>query len=251
MKTKTLQDILEQPLRHKMDLQFFAEIDEDELPEGGKTTVEEPENNPKEPSEKLLTQEEFEKALKARLERERKKYANYDELKAKLAELERAEEERRKAEMTESERLKAEKEEAEKKAQEAAEQAKKAQESAQQRIINTEIRSVARVLNANDPNDVLALIDKSGIEVDDDGNVKGVDEAVKALKAAKPWMFKQAIGVDAVGGGNPPKNPSVDELSAKEKELEEVKKQAARNPRLLGKVTQLYNEIIALKQRKN
>ena len=180
MKTKTLQDILEQPLRHKMDLQFFAEIDEDELPEGGKTTVEEPENNPKEPSEKLLTQEEFEKALKARLERERKKYANYDELKAKLAELEKAEEERRKAEMTEAERLKAEKEEAEKKAQEAAEQAKKAQESAQQRVINTEIRSVARVLNANDPNDVLALIDKSGIAIDDDGNIKGVDEAVRA-----------------------------------------------------------------------
>jgi hypothetical protein len=251
MGAKTLQDILKQPLRHKMNLQFFAENDEVEVKENKETTVEEPENKPKEVSEKTFTQAELDEIIAKRLERERKKQAELDEKLKRLEALEKAEEERRKAEMTEAERLKAEKEEAEKKAQEAAEQVKKAQESAQQRIINTEIRSVARVLNANDPNDVLALIDKSGIEIDDDGNVKGVDEAVKALKEAKPWMFKQVIGVDAVGGGNPPKNPSVSELSAKEKELEEIKQQAARNPRLLGKVTQLYNEILALKQRKN
>ena len=62
-------------------------------------------------------------------------------------------------------------------------------------------------------------------------------------------MVKQAIGVDAVGGGNPPKNPSVDELSAKEKELAELKAKAVGDKRLLGKVTRLANEILKLKSK--
>lgn len=219
----------------------------DEVIDTENTTVEKPETK----SEKTFTQEELNEIIAKRVERERKKQAELDEKLKRLEALERADEERRKAEMTEAERLKAEKEEAAKKAEEAAEQAKKAQETANQRIVNTEIRSVARALNANDPNDVLALLDKSVVEIDDDGNVKGVEEAVKALKEAKPWMFKQPIGVDAVGGGNPSKNTSISELATKEKELEEMKKQAARNPRLMGKVTQLYNEILAIKSKKN
>lgn len=209
------------------------------------TTVEKPENKP----EKTFTQDELNEIIAKRVERERKKQAELDEKLKRLEEFEKAEEERKKAAMTEAERLKAEKEEAAKKAEEAAEQAKKAQETANKRILNTEIRSVARSLNANDPNDVLALLDTSNIEIDENGDVKGVEDAVKALKEAKPWMFKQPIGADAVGGGNPNKNPGVSELSAKEKELAELKSKALKDSRLLGKVTQLYNEILTLKSK--
>lgn len=169
----------------------------------------------------------------------------------RLKELEEAEEERKKAAMSEQERLLAEKEEAEKKAAELAEKAEQAQESANKRIIDTEIRAVARSLNANDINDVLTLLDKEGVGIDGEGNVKGVEEAVTALKESKPWMFKKPIGADAVGGSNPTKNPSLDEISTKEKELVELKQKATKDKRLLGKVTQLANEILKLKSKNN
>jgi hypothetical protein len=228
----------------KFDLQFFA----GDLPPADPPPGDPPPTDP--PGGKTFTQAELDEILAKRLKREKEKQAETDAKLKRLEEFEKAEEERKKAAMTEAEKLKAEKEEADKKAQEAADQAKKAQETANQRIINTEIRSIARSMNANDPNDVLALLDKSGIEMDDEGNVKGVEDVVKALKEAKPWMFKVAIGADASGGGNPPSHPNVNELSAKEKELADLKTQATKNPRLMGKVTALYNEIIALKNKK-
>jgi hypothetical protein len=200
--------------------------------------------------EKTFTQAELDEILAKRLKRDKEKQAETDEKLKRLEEFEKAEEERKKAAMSEAEKLKAEKEEADKKAQEAADQAKKAQETANQRIINTEIRSIARSLNANDPNDVLALLDKTGIEMDDEGNVKGVEDALKALKESKPWMFKQVVGADASGGSKPLSHPNVNELAAKEKELADLKTQAMKNPRLLGKVTKLYNEILELRKKK-
>lgn len=239
----------------KLNLQFFAEEnvddnnDKNESVDDKKLTTEESEKTP-EKKEKTFTQAELDEILAKRLKREKEKQAETDARLKRLEELEKAEDERKKAAMSEAERLKAEKEEAEKKALEKEEAAKKAQESANQRIINTEIKSIARSLNANDSSDVLALLDKTGVEIDDNGDVKGVEEAVKALKEAKPWMFKQLIGADAAGGSNPSKNPSANELTAKEKELEELKSQAVRNPRLLGKVTKVYNEILALRNKK-
>jgi hypothetical protein len=210
-------------------------------------TAEEPE---KTPDEKKFTQAEIDKILAKRLKREKENQSEIVEKLKRLEEFEKAEEEREKAALSETERLLAEKEEAQQLAAEREEAANKAFEAANQRILNTEIRAVARSLDANDLNDVLTLLDKSAIEVDDNGEVKGVEEAVKALKESKPWMFKKAIGADAIGGGNPNKNPSVSELDAKEKELADLKEQAAKNPRLIGKVTKLYNEILSLKSKK-
>lgn len=199
---------------------------------------------------KTLTQEQADDVVAKRLERERKKYEDYEDIKAKLITFEQAEDERKKQEMTEVERLQAEKDDAAKKAIEASELAQKAQEEANTRILNTEIKSVARSLNANDPNDVLALLDKTEIKIDEEGNVQGVETAVEALKASKPWMFKQVIGVDASSGSNPATNPRANELTALEKELTETKAEALKNPKLAGKVTQLYNKILDLKSKK-
>ncbi|MEK4910568.1 phage scaffolding protein [Niallia sp. FSL M8-0099] len=231
----------------RLNLQTFAEENG-----GEQTTPAEAENNPElteKPAGKTFTQEEMNEILAKRLKREKEKQAELDEKLKKLEAYEQAEEERKKAEMSEIERLAAEREEAAKKAEEAEEQAKKAQEAANKRIVDTEIKSIARALNANDLNDVLALLDKSVIEVDEDGNVKGAEEAVKALKEAKPWMFKPAIGADASGGSNPQKNPSINEISAKEKELAEAKEKALKDSRFMGAVTRIYNELVALKQK--
>ena len=43
--------------------------------------------------------------------------------------------------------------------------------------------------DANDPNDILAFINKDGLELADDGNVKGLDKALESLKESKPYLF--------------------------------------------------------------
>src|SRR5699024_2873497 len=192
---------------------------------------------------------ELDDIIAKRLAREKDKQSETEAKLKRLKELEEAEEERKKAAMSEQERLQAEKEEAEKAAQEAAEKAEKALEQANERIINTEIRAIARELNANDVDVVLQLLDKSDIEISDDGDIKGVKEAVEGLKESKAFLFKQAIGADASAGSNPAKNPSLDEITAKEKELEEIKAKAVNDRSLWGKVTRLSNELVGLKNK--
>ncbi|WHX85787.1 scaffolding protein [Bacillus paralicheniformis] len=235
-----------------LNLQFFAEQTEPEDP-NAQPTAGEPEPTPTEQSqgtEKTFTQAELDEILNKRLDREKKKQAELEEKAKRLEELEKAEEERKKAEMSEAERLRAEKEEAAKKAEEASEKAKKAEESANQRIINTELRAIARSLNANDPNQVLALLDKSAVQIDEDGNVIGAEEAVAAFKESSPWMFKQPIGADASGGSNPAKNNIQTEIVAKEKELEEAKQKALKDNRYSGAVTRIFNELLSLKNKR-
>ena len=231
------------PLR--LDIQFFADGGNPEDNLGDKGNQDPP---------KTFTQEQLDEIVTKRLERERKKseekYGDYDDVKTKLAEFEKAEEERKKQEMTEIERLQAEKEEADKKALEASEAAQKAQEKANARILNTEIKSVARALDANDPGDVLALLDKSSIQLGEDGNYQGVEEAVKALKESKPWMFKKVVGADAAGGANPGTNPRANEILALEKELEEAKEKALKDTKFMGEVTKIYNKLLEAKSKK-
>lgn len=54
--------------------------------------------------------------------------------------------------------------------------------------------------NAVDPDAVFALLDKSKVQVKDDGTVDGVKEAVGDLLKAKPYLIKQA---GTPGGYNP------------------------------------------------
>ncbi|MBY7665071.1 phage scaffolding protein [Staphylococcus agnetis] len=43
--------------------------------------------------------------------------------------------------------------------------------------------------DANDANDVLLMLDKSNLELQEDGTVKGLEDAVKALQESKPYLF--------------------------------------------------------------
>ena len=49
--------------------------------------------------------------------------------------------------------------------------------------------SVAK--DANDADDILAFIKKDELELQEDGKVKGLDEAVKSLKESKPYLFAE------------------------------------------------------------
>lgn len=86
---------------------------------------------------------------------------------------------------------------------EANRKAQEAEQKAKARLIAAEVKLIAAEMGLIDADAALALMDKSSVEVDDAGNVKGVKEALEALAKAKPWLKKQASG--PVGSGtNPP-----------------------------------------------
>ena len=85
------------------------------------------------------------------------------------------------AKLSETDKLKLEKEQAEKKATEAI-------AKANERLIKAAV--MAGASNFIDADAAYALVDKSKIEVDDEGEVKGVTEALAELATAKPGLLK-------------------------------------------------------------
>lgn len=58
----------------------------------------------------------------------------------------------------------------------------------QESQLNNAIK-LAVAKDANDANDVLLMLDKSNLELQEDGKVKGLEDAVKALQESKPYLF--------------------------------------------------------------
>jgi myosin heavy subunit len=79
-------------------------------------------------------------------------------------------------------------------------------DQALQRAQETMIRSAfdreATKLGFAHPEDVYALADKSQVEISDEGQVKGVEKAVKALEGRLPMSKPKAPSVDGGAGGN-------------------------------------------------
>lgn len=224
-----------------LNLQYFAEGGETETPEtnlGGQTPTEtqvESSVSADKPQEKMLTQAEFEEALKKRLERERKKFADYDELKAKADEYAAELEAKRQAELSETERAQeiAKQFEEEKNALTAQLEALRKQ-SEQERIRN-EFTRVASSANIEYIDDAIALADLSAVSIDEDGKVVGMDDVVKALVENKPFLVakkqKQPIGTATNGGGS-------EQIRTLEAQLADAKK-----AKDFAKVIELSNKI--------
>lgn len=153
-------------------------------------TVEEPENKP-EVKTVTMTQDELNALIGREKGRVKDKFADYNDLKAKLSEFEKAEQERKESEMSEVEKLQARLEELQAKATEAEETKAKTLESANKRLIKSEFRLVAKELGVRKDalDDAFVLSDLTGVEVDEEGNVVGVKEALESLKKAKAYLF--------------------------------------------------------------
>jgi hypothetical protein len=204
--------------RYPLDLQLFAE---DLTPEP------DPEPTPT-PEPKLVPQDEVDRIVAERLARERKKFGDYDDIKAKLTALEEAETEREKAKLSETERLEAEKAAAIQAAEDAKAERDKALTAANQRLINAEFKTLARENNvpADRLSAALKLADLDSVTVDEDGNAQGVEDAVKALIEAHPYLAEktQPKQIGGASGGS--------DLTDKTKEqlLAEAKLKAEKNP---------------------
>jgi hypothetical protein len=141
---------------------------------------------------KTFTQEDIDKVVAERLTRERKKYTDYDELKTKVSEYEKKSEERRVADLSEKEKA----EELTKKAQEERDALTKELEQAKSAVKSEKIRTAfitsAQKNGVEYLDDAYKLADLSSIEVTEDGSVAGIDDVVKALVEAKPFLAAKA-----------------------------------------------------------
>jgi hypothetical protein len=200
------------------------------------TTVEEPENKPE---TKTFTQEEIDRIVADRVARANKKlekFADYDELKTKLSEYTKAEEERKKAEMTETERMQAELDELKRIAQEAEETKSKTLESANKRLIKSEFKVLAKDLGVRKDalDDAFVLADMSGVEIDEEGNVTGVKEALESLKKAKAFLFGVTEYADPSPGQHETKRDAPQEQARRK--LEELADKAKKSGRIEDKI---------------
>jgi hypothetical protein len=198
-------------------------------------TVEEPANKP-EAKTVTMTQEELDALIGREKGRVKSKYADYSDIKAKLSEFEKFEEERKKAEMTVQERLEAEKAEAEKRAQESEERANKALEAANKRLLKSEFRLLAKELGVRKDalDDAFVLADLSTVEVDEEGNVQGVQEALESLKKAKAYLFGGTDFADPSPGQHEPKREATQDQA--KRKLEELAQKAKKTGRIEDKI---------------
>lgn len=72
------------------------------------------------------------------------------------------------------------------------EQYKKDNADYEQKLKEVQLNNAIKVhfaKKANDPNDVLAFIDKGKLELQEDGSVKGLEDADNQLQETKPYLF--------------------------------------------------------------
>lgn len=141
---------------------------------------------------RTFSQSELDAIINDRLERERKKFSDYDTIKSELDKLKADADKKRKAEMSEIEKLQTELEEAQTERQNAVARVMEI-------TTRTAIEREAAKAGFHDPSDAYALLDWDEFEVQDDGTVKGVEDAVEELAKAKPHLVKNASLPDIDG----------------------------------------------------
>ena len=164
---------------------------------------------PGEPTPTTFTQDQLDAILKERLARAMSTFtskAKADVLaelgiedvataKKTLAEAETA----KKAQMTELEKAQSEIAEAQAKAAQATTEAEAIKVKAAEALLQAAV--ISKAGSFQDPMDAWSFIDRAKIEVQDDGTYKGIDEALKTLIEAKPYLVK--TDSNTTGPGTP------------------------------------------------
>lgn len=197
--------------------------------------------------DKTFTQAELDEILAKRLERERKKYADYDDLKSKVDEFSKAEDERKKAEMSEIERIQLEKEEAEKRVKEFEEKANQSLSEANKRLMKAEFKLIAKEIGVRQDalEDAFVLTDLDGVEINEDGEVTGVKEALETLKEKKSYLFETKKEYADPSTGN--RQPNRDSKESQQKKLGELQERARKTGRMEDKIAYVrYKKEIGL-----
>ena len=190
------------------NLQLFAEGDEgngDPNAGGGGGNA----------GDKTFSQADLDRVVAERLAREKAKFGDYEDLKRKAAEFDKGQQ----AQLSEQEKLKAELE---------AEKAKgsKATEAANQRMMKAELKlqAAAQGVPADRIAAVMKRADTAALNVGDDGEVAGAEEAIKACLKANPFLLAGVQGGPNLGGN--PNGGKPGEANPWKKETFNLTKQA-------------------------
>ncbi|MGM0846898.1 MAG: hypothetical protein ACQEUT_18220 [Bacillota bacterium] len=216
------------PLR--LDIQFFADGDGDDpakkIDEPGT-----PDDGGKKDEPKTFTQEELDEIVKQRVSREQKKlekFADYDTIKSELdtfrsekekKELDELGEVEKAHKLTEAEKLRADKLESDYTA---------LSEKIKNQAVKIAFNEEARKLNIEYIDDAMKLADLNSIVVDEEYNVSGMADVVKALVESKPFLAKSVKQDKDLGG---PSNPKKETDKTKDQLLEEARQKAIRTGR--------------------
>src|SRR5690606_1914614 len=73
----------------------------------------------------------------------------------------------------------------------------------QDKELDFQITEKARSLGAVDPSVVLKLVERGNIQIDEQGQVTGVEQAVKGLLEQKPYLVGKPVTPDIGSGTNP------------------------------------------------
>lgn len=151
-------------------------------------------------SETRFTQADLNKAVQERLERERRKFADYDELKAKATKWQEIEDANKSEQDKLADKLKAFEQQL---ADAQSQNARLAEEKAQT-LLRAEIVAKAAKAGFTDPDDAYRILDRAKVKTTDDG-FEGIDEALKELGEAKPYLLRTTTenAVPRLGATNP------------------------------------------------
>ena len=117
----------------------------------------------------------------------------------KVKALEAAEKKRSEAELSELELAQAKVVELEQAKADAESQAQAKALEVNEKLIKAEVRLVAGTMGFVSPGDAYQLAELADVSVDDEGEVKGVEKALKALAKDKPYLLEGEKGTGGVG----------------------------------------------------
>jgi hypothetical protein len=171
----------------------------------------------------MFTQAELDAIVGQRLARAKTEvppgYADLQAKAAKLAEIEQAN-------MTERER-------AEQKAADAEARAEAATQRAKNAVLRSAVIATAVAQGAVDPDAVMAFIDRDKVIIGDDDSITGIEEAVKAVLASKPYLVGKPQFVPGGADGGPQGKPPTSYT------VEQIEQMSKSDP---GRVAQLFKD---------
>lgn len=164
---------------------------------------------------KTFTQEELDRIIKERIGREQARFADYDDLKKDAEELSKLKE----ADLSEQEKLNKRIAEMEKAATDREAKMKAQATEVNEKLVRAEVRMVAATMDFIKPEQAYKLADLTGVETDEDGQIKGVKKALEKLAKDNQHLIK-AAGAP----GSPPNKPG--KKAGKDEELEQAMAEA-------------------------